>query len=92
MLAEQLSKIVNWFDRLEVLIQKVGPSNIYNFDETGIQLGQTKPQKVITTNRERAGYIISGGHAESMSAIEFIAATGDSFPPFFIPKGERYLK
>jgi len=92
MLAEQLSKIVNWFDRLEVLIQKVGPSNIYNFDETGIQLGQTKPQKVITTNRERAGHIIGGGHAESMSAIEFIAATGDSFPPFFIPKGERYLE
>jgi len=77
-LAEELSDMVNWFDRLEV-IQKVGLSNIYNFDETGTQIGQTKPQKVITTNRERARYIAGGGHAESISAIEFIAANGDSF-------------
>lgn len=91
-LAEQLSEMVVWFDRLEVLIRNIGPSNIYNFDETGFQLGQTKPQKVITTNRERAGYIAGGGHAESITAIEFIAANGDSFPPFFIAKGEKLLE
>lgn len=91
-LAEQLSDMVDWFDHLKILLQNIGPSNIYNFDETGTHLGQTKPQKVITTNRERAKHIAGGGHAESISAIEFIAANGDSFPPFFIPKGERYLE
>lgn len=88
----EILEVVNWFDRLEIQLDKIGPSNIYNFDETGFQLGQTKPQKVITTTRERARHIAGGGHAESISAIEFIAASGDSFPPFFIVKGERFLE
>ena len=91
-LAEQLSEMVVWFDRFEVFIRNIGPKNIYNFDETGFQLGQTKPQKVITANREQAGYIAGGGHAESITAIEFIAANGDSFPPFTIAKGEKHLE
>ncbi|KAJ5155713.1 hypothetical protein N7492_008516 [Penicillium capsulatum] len=47
---------------------------------------------VITTNRERAGYIAGGGRAESITTIEFIAANGDSFPPFLIIKSEKHLE
>jgi hypothetical protein len=73
-------------------VEQVGPSNIYNFDETGLQIGQAKPQKVVTANKYQATNIAGGGLSESISAIEFIAATGEKFPPFLILKGERFLK
>jgi hypothetical protein len=43
-----------WFDRLEIAMRNVPSYNIYNFDETGFQLGQGRPQKVVTRYPERA--------------------------------------
>ena len=37
-----------WFDRLEITMRDIPSYNIYNFDETGFQRGQGKPQKVVT--------------------------------------------
>ena len=40
--AEDVAKITHWFDLLEKEIQKqqIGPQNIYNIDDSGIQIGQ----------------------------------------------------
>ena len=47
--AERLPTIIEWFHKLggEMKTLKVGPSNIYNVDETGFQLGQGEnPRKL----------------------------------------------
>ena len=48
--AERSPAIIEWFHKLggEIEALKVGPSNIYNVDETGFQLGQGQSQKVVT--------------------------------------------
>ena len=51
--AEDISILQAWYDRLEPFVKRIQPSNIYNFDETGFQLGQGKPQRVVSRNRQR---------------------------------------
>jgi hypothetical protein len=46
--AEDLGQIQHWYDILEGFIAQIPPRNIYNFDETGFQIGQGKSQKVVT--------------------------------------------
>lgn len=48
--AEDAGVIQAWFDRLEIeiRIKKIIPSNIWNFDETGFQVGQGKKETVAT--------------------------------------------
>jgi len=48
--AEDIGILTHWFDLLEPYIARIPPKNIYNFDESGFQLGQGKSQKVITSN------------------------------------------
>jgi hypothetical protein len=38
--AERLSTMIEWFHKLGAALKqfKVGPKNIYNFDETGFQI------------------------------------------------------
>jgi hypothetical protein len=49
--AKRFPTIIDWFDRLEGMLRqyKIGPRNIYNFDDSGFQVGQGKAQRVGTT-------------------------------------------
>ncbi|EED11571.1 conserved hypothetical protein [Talaromyces stipitatus ATCC 10500] len=49
-LAEDPSFIQAWFDRLETAIEryKITPSNIWNFDKSGFQIGQGGDEEVVT--------------------------------------------
>jgi len=78
---------------LEPYIAQIPPKNIYNFDETGFQLGQGKSQKVVTSNSIQAsqGIAISETN-KSLTAIKYIAANGTVLPPYFIFKGEYQLE
>jgi hypothetical protein len=73
--AEDISILQAWYGRLEPIVRSIPPSNIYNFDETGYQLGQGKPQKVISRNRQRTR-ILSGERGELLIGIECVAADG----------------
>jgi hypothetical protein len=87
----EIGEIVHWFDLLEPYIRRIPPCNIYNFDESGFQVGQGKPQKVVTANPHRAT-VSTGGHGESLTVIECIAADGWVMSPYFIVAGEHHLE
>ena len=89
--AEDIGVLQAFYDRLEVYIKSTSPSNIYNFDETGYQLGQGKPQKVITRNPYRTR-ILSGERGELLTGIECVAADGWVMEPFFVAKGTVHME
>jgi hypothetical protein len=92
--AERLPTIIEWFHKLDGEIQaiKVGPSNIYNVDETGFQLGQGKSQKVVTEYPDRTKYIPTGGIGELVTGIERIAADSWVMPPMILFAGTVHLE
>ncbi|KAE8395719.1 hypothetical protein BDV23DRAFT_144629 [Aspergillus alliaceus] len=53
---------------------KVRLKNIYNFDESGFQLDQGKPQRVITKHKRGAKSIPTGGIGETVTGVECMAA------------------
>jgi Tc5 transposase DNA-binding domain len=91
--AERLPTIIEWFHKVEGIIRdyKVGPKNIYNFDETGFQLGQGKAQRVVTRHK-RAKNIPTGGIGELVTAAECIAADGWVMPPMILFAGTVHLE
>ncbi|KAJ5111572.1 hypothetical protein N7532_002107 [Penicillium argentinense] len=92
--SEDIGLQTAWFDRLEIVMRNIPSCNIYNFDETGFQLGQGKPQKVVTKYQQHAAKgNPSSGSRESVTAIECICADGsDVVPPYFIFSGRYHLQ
>lgn len=80
----------HWFDRLEPIIKATKTHNIYNFDETGFILGETKRQRVIS--RQKRPQAASDCTRESLTAVECVSADGWVAPPFFIFKGQAILE
>ncbi|KAJ5849379.1 hypothetical protein N7534_008068 [Penicillium rubens] len=66
------------------------PHEIYNWDETGYQIGQGKARKVVSSRTTSS--IATGGLAESISGIECIAADGWVMLPWFLVKGTRQME
>lgn len=89
--AEKLPAIIDWFERLNVVLQryKFGPRNIYNFDESGFQLGQGKSQRVVTKYKYRERFIPTGGITETVTVVECIAADGWVMPPMILFQGSQ---
>ena len=90
--AEDVGYLSQWYDVLERFIKHTRPRNIYNFDETGFQIGQLSSQKVVTKYPYKTSRIGAASTRESLTAIECIAADGWSAPPFFIVRGEQHLE
>jgi hypothetical protein len=92
--AEDFATIAVWFDRLELTIKnnKITPSNIWNFDETGFIIGRGKEQSVITRFKEKARELPSDSNRESVTIIECISATGSIIPPMVILAGKNILE
>ena len=80
----------HWFDRLEPIINAIKTHNIYNFDETGFILGETRRQKVIS--QQKRPQVASDCTRESLTAVECVSADGWVAPPFFIFKGQAILE
>src|ERR1700716_272618 len=84
--------IKNWFSLVQSTIAKYGilEQDIYNFDETGFQMGVASTAKVITssshsTSRVRA---LQPGNREWVTVIESINASGWALPPMVIFAGK----
>ena len=92
--AEKLPIIIDWFHRLEVALMhfKIGPKNIYNFDESGFQLGQGKCLRVVTKHRRSTKSFSTGGIGETVTGVECIAADGWVMPPFILFQGSYHLE
>lgn len=80
-----------WYDRLEPLVKRIPLSNIYNFDENGFQVGQGKPQNVISRNQHRTR-LLSGERGDLLTGIECIAADGWLMKPYFVAPGVVHLE
>jgi hypothetical protein len=76
-----------WFKLVHDTISKysVSEEDIYNFDETGFQMGVISTSKVITTSERRGRpRTIQPGNREWVTAIEAVNAKGWAIPPFII--------
>jgi hypothetical protein len=87
-----LANLTIWFRNVSQVFEKHGiqPGEIYNWDETGYQIGQGKKQKVVST--WKLSVLATGGHTESITSIECIAADGWSMLPWFLPKGKNQME
>lgn len=75
-------------------ITKYGIVNedIYNFDETGFQMGVISTGKVVTAANRARTVSIQPGNREWATVIESIKATGVALPPMVIFKGKLFQK
>ncbi|KAJ5286423.1 hypothetical protein N7524_001729 [Penicillium chrysogenum] len=87
-----LANLALWFRNVSQVFEKheIQPAEIYNWDETGYQIGQGKKQKVVSTRTHSV--VATGGPAESITGIECIAADGWSMLPWFLPKGTNQME
>jgi DDE superfamily endonuclease/Tc5 transposase DNA-binding domain len=91
-LCEDPQLLYNWFQLVRNTIDKWGiqQEDIYNFDETGFQMGVISTTKVITSIHKvrTKPMAIQPGNREWVTAIEAISATGQVLPPMVIFKGK----
>lgn len=76
-----------WFQRVRNTIAEYGIHNddIYNFDETGFQMGIISTAKVVTgSNRAGRPRTTQPGNREWVTVIETICARGHTIPPLII--------
>jgi hypothetical protein len=92
-LCEDPTIIRLWFELVRNTIEKYGilEEDIYNFDETGFQMGVISTAKVITgAERSRRPVSVQPGNREWVTAIDCICADGYSLPPVIIFEGKMH--
>ena len=86
-LCEDPKAISDWFRLVENTRAKYGipDEDVYNFDETGFQMGVIGTAKVVT-GLQRAGkaLVTQPGNREWVTAVEAINASGWALPPMII--------
>jgi hypothetical protein len=93
-LCEDPEKISAWFVRVQKTIDEYGivDSDIYNFDETGFQMGVASTAKVVTrSDRRNRPVVIQPGNREWTTVIECVNATGWSVDPMIIFEGKVHI-
>ena len=88
---EEPSLIRLWFTLVQNTIKKYGilDTDIYNFDETGFQMGVISTAKVITgAERSNRPVSVQPGNREWVTAIDCICADGQSLLPVIIFEGK----
>ena len=93
-LCEDPTAIRDWFRLVRNTIAKYGieDADIYNFDETGFQMGVISTAKVVTaSDRALRPVTIQPGNREWVTAIECISSDGWSLPPMIILKGKTHI-
>ena len=92
-LCEDPKAISDWFRLVENTRAKYGitDEDVYNFDETGFQMGVVGTAKVVTGS-QRAGkaLVIQPGNREWVTAVEAINASGWALPPMIIFAGKMH--
>jgi hypothetical protein len=82
-----------WFKLVGDTIAKYGvlEEDIFNFDETGFQMGVISTSKVITTSdRKGRPRTKQPGNRKWVTVIEAISAKGQAIPPFIIFDGKLH--
>ena len=93
-LCENPTVIRDWFRLVRNTIAKYGiqEEDIYNFDETGFQMGVITTAKVVTgSERSLRPVIIQPGNREWVTAIECASSYGWTVPPMIIFDGKVHI-
>jgi DDE superfamily endonuclease/Tc5 transposase DNA-binding domain len=79
-----------WYDKLDDTIKtlSVGPSRIYNMDETGMAEGTSRTGKVVGSDQSRASIAVTSDHTLWATGAECISANGHCLTPVVILSGE----
>ena len=87
--------VVNaWFRLVRNIIDKyaIQEGDIYNFDETGFQMGMLSSAKVVTSSERRGRpRTKQPGNREWVTVIQAVCADGWVVPPYFVVKGKNHL-
>ena len=88
-----LNKVVvdQFYDLLDKTIRekKVKPQNIYNMDESGLQMTTRKTSVLAEKGSKRVPQMATGEKGETVSIVACCSATGIFLPPLVIFKGVR---
>lgn len=86
--------ITQWFELVRNTIAKYGivDSDMYNFDETGFQMGVISTGMVVTASERRnRPKVAQPGNREWVTVIQGVNGQGWAIPPFLIFKGRCHL-
>jgi hypothetical protein len=92
-LSEDSKLVREWFNVILNTKAKYGicDEDIYNFDESGFQMGQIGSSTVVTSSgRSSRPKQIQGHSQEWITTIQGINSQGWALPPFVIFKGKQY--
>ncbi|KAF2174999.1 CENP-B protein, partial [Zopfia rhizophila CBS 207.26] len=84
----------NFFDLIQRMIEKHGiaEEDIYNFNETGFQMGVISTSEVITgSERRHQPKAVQPGNREWVTVIQGVNAQGWAIPSFIIFAGKHHL-
>ena len=87
--AESHGALVHWYEVLAKFLNhhEIEANELYDWDETGFQLGIGTKQNVISTRQEET--IGTGGIGENITGIECISADGWVMHPWFLIRGSE---
>lgn len=91
-LCEDPQIIGAWFELVRNTINKYGilPQDIYNFDETGFQMGQISASMVVTdASKPERPKQVKPTNTQWVTLIQGACADGSIIPPFLVFKGKE---
>ena len=81
-------KVQKYFSCLKEVLSTVnGPTQIWNMDETGLQL-DVKPRKIVAATGTKYLHSRTSGNRETLTVIACINADGTAIPPHITIKGK----
>ena len=85
------TQVSEFFDILRELVTQynIAPSNMYNMDEKGIQLGVGKRTLVLVDRDQKNVHQVEDGSRELVTVIETVCADGTALRPCIIFKAKR---
>ncbi|KAJ5699795.1 hypothetical protein N7536_002808 [Penicillium majusculum] len=87
------SVVQRWFEDYERIVTEHGicHQDIYNFDETGFQIGVGREQFIITRHLKKKLFNGSVTNRESVTVLEAVSADGFACPPLIILSAKQAL-
>jgi hypothetical protein len=85
--------VEKWFDKYTRIVKENGilPGDIYNFEETGFQIGVGKDQWIITREPKRKIFNGSVTNRESVTVIKAVSADGFVCLPLIILSSKQMM-
>lgn len=92
--AQDPEALQDWYNRLDSVIEKyeIQPEDMWNFDETGFNIGVSREKTIVTRDRRRRSFLASAENRDHATLLETVSAVGDSIPPIIILAGAIILE